>query len=382
MWQFEHGGNVSTPQPILQLQTRKDDIGTTRLHVHELELGDGDIVLELSSFALTANNMTYAAFGDAMRYWQFFPTGEEAWGHMPVWGFADVVMSNVAGISPGERFYGYFPIASHIRMTPVHVSSQGFFDGAKHRLPLVAVYNQYARCSADPIWSVAEEDYQSLFRPLFFTSFMLADFLSDNGFFGARQIVFSSASSKTAYGTAFCLKGDPGIETIALTSPQNLEFVTDLDCYNTISCYADLEKMPKERPTIYVDFSGGEELRARIHNHFGFSLMYDCFAGSAQNVGFLRDTGLPGPQASPYFAPVQIRKRNADWGPGEVIRRINEAQRLFFDYLNEPYSRRLEISRRGGFEAAREVITNLATGRVDPRKGHIIVLGLEESGRA
>ena len=34
-----------------------------------------------------------------------------------------------------------------------------------------------------------------LLRPLFITSFMLADFLEDNGFFGARQIVVSSASS-------------------------------------------------------------------------------------------------------------------------------------------------------------------------------------------
>ena len=45
-------------------------------------------------------------------------------------------------------------------------------------------------------------------RPLFITSFMLADFLQDNAFFGARQVVVSSASSKTAYGTAFCLQGE------------------------------------------------------------------------------------------------------------------------------------------------------------------------------
>ena len=34
-------------------------------------------------------------------------------------------------------------------------------------------------------------------------------------------------------------------------------------------------------------------------------------AGSAQNTNFLRDTGLPGPEPKFYFAPVQIRKRNA-----------------------------------------------------------------------
>jgi hypothetical protein len=58
---------------------------------------------------LTTNNITYAAFGDALGYWQFFPTGEAGWGHMPVWGFADVAASQAPGIEPGERFFGFFP---------------------------------------------------------------------------------------------------------------------------------------------------------------------------------------------------------------------------------------------------------------------------------
>lgn len=65
--------------------------------------------------AITTNNITYAAFGEAMQYWDFFPTSEAEWGHMPVWGFADVVSSSVPGVEVGERFYGYFPIASHLR---------------------------------------------------------------------------------------------------------------------------------------------------------------------------------------------------------------------------------------------------------------------------
>src|SRR3712207_7922901 len=51
--------------------------------------------------------------------------------------------------------------------------------------------------------------YTTLFRsPLFLTSFMLADQLEDNRFFGARALVLSSASSKTAYGTAFLLRSE------------------------------------------------------------------------------------------------------------------------------------------------------------------------------
>ncbi len=64
-----------------------------------------------------------------------------------------------------------------------------------------------------------------LVRPLFITSFMLADFLQDNAFFGARQLLISSASSKTAYGTAFCLAEERAMELLALTSVRNRGFV-------------------------------------------------------------------------------------------------------------------------------------------------------------
>ena len=64
----------------------------------------------------------------------------------------------------------------------------------------------YVRCSADPAYIAEREAEQALLRPLFTTSFLIdSDFLADNGFFGARTVVLSSASSKTAYGTAFCL---------------------------------------------------------------------------------------------------------------------------------------------------------------------------------
>ena len=36
-------------------------------------LAPGQARLALEAFSLTANNITYAAFGEAMKYWQFFP---------------------------------------------------------------------------------------------------------------------------------------------------------------------------------------------------------------------------------------------------------------------------------------------------------------------
>ncbi|MGJ7532127.1 MULTISPECIES: DUF2855 family protein [unclassified Variovorax] len=363
---------------LTRLETRKNALGTTRVVTTQDtgKLQPGEVLLKIGRFSLTTNNITYAAFGDAvMKYWQFFPTGDADWGHMPAWGFADVAASNVEGVAVGERFYGYFPIASHLRMQPVRVTPRGFYDGAPHRSELVSAYNQYMRCSNDAGYVAALEDYQMLVRPLFITSFMLADFLEDNAFFGAKQVVVSSASSKTAFGTAFCLRQREGLKLIAATSNANRAFVESLGCYDRTLGYEEVTTLPADVPTLYVDFSGNDELRATIHHHFGEALVYDCYAGSAQKTEFLGDTtALPGPTPQLYFAPVQIRKRNADWGPQEVNRRFNEAQGNFIAELSRPDNRWMTLAQGKGFAHAQAVIADLHAGKVDPRQAHVVRL--------
>lgn len=362
---------------LTRLETRKDALGTTRLR-HSQDAGalaPGEVLMRIDRVSLTTNNITYAAFGDAMmKYWSFFPTDDANWGHMPAWGFADVVASQVPGVEVGERFYGYFPIASHLRMTPVRVTPRGFYDGAPHRAELVSAYNQYMRCSQDAGYQRSLENYQMLVRPLFITSFMLADFLQDNDFFGASQVVVSSASSKTAYGTAFCLEERQRHRLIALTSQRNRGFVENLGCYDQVIGYDGLQALPAEIPTLYVDFSGDDALRARIHHHFGDALVYDCYAGSAQKTAFLEDSTLPGPKPLLYFAPVQIRKRNADWGPQEVNRRFNEAQGRFIREVSAPGNRWMRMVEHQGFEAARSLIGRLHDGQTDPKEANVVRL--------
>lgn len=360
---------------LTRLLTDKSALNHTRIDRSPLApLAPGEALLRISRAAVTTNNITYAAFGDAMQYWDFFPTGVEGWGHMPVWGFADVVASTVDGVAVGERFYGYFPLASHLRMQPVRVSDRGFYDGAQHRLALTSAYNQYTRVTADPAYRQADEAYQMLLRPLFITSFMLADFLQDNAFFGARRLVVSSASSKTAYGTAFCLQGQAGVELVALTSARNKAFVESLGCYQRTLAYGELAMLDATVPTLYVDFSGDEDLRLAVHQYFGEALVYDCYAGSAQNTQFLRKTALPGPEPKFYFAPVQIRKRNADWGHAEVNRRFNEAQLAFIRRVGDGPQPWMALREHRGLEAAQALIADLHAGRIDPQAGHVVVL--------
>jgi Protein of unknown function (DUF2855) len=360
---------------LTRLLTDKSALNRTRVTSWPLApLTEGQALLKIDRVALTTNNITYAAFGDAMQYWDFFPTGEDGWGHMPVWGFADVVGSTVDGVAVGERFYGYWPLASHLWMRPERVTPRGFYDGSDHRRALTSAYNQYTRCSADPAYRAADENYQMLVRPLFITSFMLADFLQDNAFFGAKRLIVSSASSKTAYGTAFCRADWPGIELVALTSARNLAFVESLGCYDRTVNYGALESIARDQPTVYVDFSGDEALRARIHHHFGAALVYDCYAGSAQNTDFLRHQALPGPQPKFYFAPVQIKKRNADWGHAVVNQKFNEAQLAFIRRLRDPQAPWMQLQEHQGFAQAQSLVDDLHAGRVDPQVGHVVVL--------
>jgi hypothetical protein len=364
---------------ITQLQSDKKNLGRTRVVEKPIPaLKPGEALLKIDRVAVTSNNITYAAFGEVphLRYWSFYPTGDDAWFHMPAWGFAEIVETTVEGLAVGERFYGFWPIASHVVMQPVRVSERGFYDGTPHRLELTSAYNQYQRVTTDAAYRKADENYQMLTRPLFITSFMLADFLEDNSFFGAKQIVVSSASSKTAYGTVFCFQDLKNLSLVGLTSGGNIGFVEGLGCYHRTLDYKSLEKLDKAIPTLYVDFSGDNELRRRVHEHFGASLVYSCYAGSAQSHDHLGNAPeVPGPKPQPYFAPYQIKKRNADWGAAEVTRKFNEAQLAFIRRVSDARKPWMGVKEHKGFGAGQDLVDALVAGRIDPKDGHVVVLG-------
>ena len=88
------------------LEVRRDAWGETRLHERPRPtLGEGDVRIGVDFFALTANNITYAAAGDMLDYWGFFPT-DEGWGRIPVMGYGDVLESAHPGVEVGTRVFG------------------------------------------------------------------------------------------------------------------------------------------------------------------------------------------------------------------------------------------------------------------------------------
>ena len=363
-------------ETVTSIQARKGNPRETRVLREPLdpELAVGEVLLRIDAFAFTANNVTYAMFGEAMQYWQFFPTGESAWGMIPVWGFATVEASTVDGLAVGERFYGYFPMATHVVLQPGRVTPDGFVDAAEHRAALPAVYNQYSRCSTDPSYQVSREGQQMILRPLFFTSFLIDDFLADNAFFGAQRVLLSSASSKTAYGTAFCLSQRNDVEVIALTSVANLDFVRSLGCYHEVLTYDEVPDLSATIATVYVDFSGNVNLRRDIHTHLGAALKHSASIGGTdwQHLGKVGD--LPGPRPTLFFAPSQIKKRIADWGGATLQGRLAAAWQDFMVPVTRGDQPWLRVVEAKGVEASIAAMAEVVSGRAKPQEGHVLSL--------
>ncbi len=333
------------------------------------EPGAGQALLRVDAFGLSANNITYAMFGEAMSYWNFFPA-PEGWGRVPVWGFAEVVASEVAELEAGTRVFGYLPPSTELLVAPAHVSANGFTDSSAHRAALPGAYNRYARTDADPLYDAEHEDEQMLLRPLFLTSYLIDDFLGDSDFFGAEIVVLSSASSKTASALAFQLSLREGVLVVGLTSSASAEFARTLCVYDHVLAYDQLDSLPDGR-AVYVDMAGDAELRAGVHGHYGEDLAHSAVVGATHHdrMGAVPD-GLPGPRPMFFFAPDRVRKRAKDWGADGLQQRMADAWHPYVAWA----CGWLEVDRGHGADALQSAYLDLLDGRIDPARADVLSL--------
>jgi NADPH:quinone reductase-like Zn-dependent oxidoreductase len=333
------------------------------------EPGPGQALLRVDAFGLTSNNITYAMFGERMSYWSFFPA-EEGWGRVPVWGFAEVIASEVPELATGTRVFGYLPPSSELLVEPAHVSANGFTDVSAHRAALPSAYNRYARTDADPLYEAEHEDEQMLLRPLFLTSYLIDDFLDDSDFFGAEMVVLSSASSKTSSALAFQLSLREGIAVVGLTSARSAEFVRELGVYDHVVSYDELDALPDGR-AVYVDMAGDAELRAAVHGHYGDELTHSAVVGATHHDrrGEVPDA-LPGPRPTFFFAPDRVTKRAADWGADGLQQRMAEAWHPYVAWACSW----LEVVHSHGPDALQSAYLDLLDGRIDPARADVLSL--------
>lgn len=339
---------------------------------------DGEVLLHVDRCALTANNITYGAFGDLMGYWSFFPA-DDGWGRIPVWGFADVEASTIDGLVEGERIYGYFPMSTHLVVRADRVGPTSFVDAADHRSGLPPVYNQYQRL-ADRA-SDHDEHLRAVLRPLFTTSFLIDDWLAGESWFHAERLVVSSASSKTALALAASLRarrtgaGDDraghAVEIVGLTSARNADVVERIGYYDRTVVYTDIDDLEPDVPTVLVDMGGDAEILGRVHGHLAEVLRHSCQVGATHWEALALGIELPGPRPQLFFAPDHVQRRLADWGAAGFEERLGSAWASFA----ESATSWLDVDLHLGPDAVASAYHDVLEGRLAPDRA--VVFSLE-----
>ncbi|MDZ4381654.1 MAG: DUF2855 family protein [Parvibaculum sp.] len=350
---------------IREFVVNRPNYGQTKWVDRMTEVESGQILVEIEKIALTANNITYAVAGDMLNYWSFFPA-EEGWGKIPVWGFARIVQSKCEGFAVGERIYGYLPMATHLVMQPEKVTAGSFLDLYKQRRELHPVYNSYTRVTG----ARPHEDLEPVLRPLYTTSFLIDDWLADNEFFGAKQVLVLSASSKTGLGLAYGLhqRRPAGPEAVGLTSAGNKAFVDGLGYYDKAVTYGDVATLDASVPTAVVDFAGDGEVLAAVHRHFGDKIVESTTVGLSHKDAPRPPADLPGARPRFFFAPDQMKKRTDELGRDGFNRKLAENWNAFAEAADAW----ITVERSKGEDAIARVYADMLAGKINPAIGHIL----------
>ena len=354
-----------------EIQISRDELRVARVaEVEPGPLAEGAARLRIELFALTANNITYAAMGEGeLGYWDFFPA-PAGWGRPPVWGFATVVESRAAGVEVGARLYGYYPISESLDVLPVKAGPRGFVDGAPHRRAKAMVYNHYQNAAADPVYDAAFEAEQAIFRPLYGTGWWAADCVHQ-GQPSPRTVVCSSASSKTALATAYQLRRLGDAKLVALTSTANLAYVRDTGLYQETLPYEAIATLRAEAPAVYLDFLGREAQTAAVHRALGASLVRSILIGATDwgsKPGGVRlpTAALEGPMPEFFFVPdYAMARMQADPALGTAmlkdLRTFIAGSRAY-----------VTATRHVGTDAMQAAWERLASGATPPREALVL----------
>lgn len=337
-------------------------------------LAEGEVLLRIESFALTVNNVTYAASGRALKYWDFFPLPAAAAaqdgparGIVPVWGTAHVAQSRSAHLPEGTRVYGFLPMADSLVIRPEARAPGVVLDASPHRAHLSPVYNSYSVVKGEP---GPQDHLRALWQPLLATSYLLSDWLQDQGCFEADQIIIGSASSKTGLGLCHFLSEVPdrAWQIIGLTSAGNRDFVAGLGTCDRVLRYdqiADLDTVA----SVYVDMAGHAGVKRRLHRHLHGVLRHSAAVGTSHWQDYAPPRDLPGPRPEFFFAPAQIEKRRQDWGAGRIESEISSAWRR----VAAASGAWLQVHSHQGLESVPQLWSDLAAGRVAPHEGHVVL---------
>jgi len=370
---------------VRTVEVNRADIRATRVVDEPTpEPGPGEALLRVDLFGLTANNVTYAALGDLLSYWRFFPAAD-GWGRVPVWGFAEVVASRAEGVATGDRVFGYLPMSTHLVVRPDRAGPTGFVDAAPHRRELPAAYNRYRTGPVE-----GGEPAYALLWPLFVLAFLVADHLDEHKLFGADQALLASASSRTARAIAHLLRQRGDGRVLGLTSAGRVAAMRDGGEYHAVAAYDRPADLP-DGATVLVDMSGNPQVASAVADRYGPALVRSIAVGAThwdtvRPQGTVRredtrDAARPGDATRPggtgdavfFFAPDQLRHRAEQWGREELESRMAKAWNGFVAAAGGW----LRIDAGHGPDAVLAAYHEVVSGAADPAVGRVLSLHAE-----
>ena len=204
----------------------------------------------------------------------------------------------------------------------------------------------------------------------FLTAEKIGDFFKEEKYFGAEQIIVLSASSKTALGTAFCLKRAGGARVVGLTSDKNIEFVKSTGYYDEVISYDAISSLSSAPKTALIDMAGNGKINGNLYRHFGANIIYNCMVGKSHWQGDRPPKIEAGAPPAMFFAPDRAKKRIADWGGAGFAKNLGESWMPFCVDAKEWMS----IKTYSGEQDLLEHYRALLAGQVDPSLGQLFTL--------
>jgi hypothetical protein len=249
---------------------------------------------------------------------------------------------------------------------------------------MASAYNRYVLTTVDPVYKPHREAEQMILWPLFMTSFMIddhiaasmADAVGNSSASVAGTMIISSASSKTAMGTAYLARQRSDMRVVGLTSTANEDFVRSLGCYHQVITYDRIDEQLAEviaggadaGAIAYVDIAGNQTVTRAVHAVLGDQLQQSLVVGGTHwdaNVENASDAVMSGPKPEFFFAPTLIAQRTKEWGREVFEARVGSAWETWVEWCGSW----MVIDRAEGVDAVMSMYHKLLVGDTDPRHG-------------
>lgn len=351
-------------QPVFQaLEFLRDDpLHTMRLVPDPLpEPARGSLLLKIERFVLSSNNITYARYGDELGYWAPFPAREHGWGRVPAWGTARVIGGDTDLAAPGELFYGFIPMATHV-LVEAEPLPTGLRATSPERSEMFPLYRDMIRMN-DPVDDVVLATTGGAAK----TAAHLSDEIQASG---PAQVVFSSATSRTALTTAVVLR-EAGLRVVGLTAADHAKAAARAEAFDEVLSYDEVGDLVGIPGTVYVDVAGRAEITVAVARTLGSALVRSL------RVGETHPSSEPSAQLSPPGPPVE--QFNVGLRRIDVAARIGEEKMAVLEQAVEKSiavwaAEHLAVETVTGLEQVRHVWHRVLRGEVDPLTIAVIVL--------